>query len=84
MPSVETVIVALWIALLLLVASTPVLVGYEWGRARDPQPRQKLRARYRRGRHHARPPLLARVADAYLSGARDMAAAHALLKGVPL
>lgn len=42
-----------------------------------------LRARYRRGRHH-HPRLWARLLDAYLAGARDMAAAHALLRGVRL
>lgn len=80
---VEVLIVALTIAaaLALVVGAAGTLAEF----TRTDKPRVPLLARYRRGRHRAaQPPLLARLAAAYLNGAREMAAAFALLKGVPL
>ncbi|HZM83814.1 MAG TPA: hypothetical protein VFC19_49480 [Candidatus Limnocylindrales bacterium] len=86
MPSIETVIATVSVASMVAVVGGATGILHQLAGAGQPHHRRvPWRARYRRGRHQAaRPPLLARLVDAYLAGAREMAHAHALLKGVQL
>lgn len=80
MRTAETLVVVGWITLMALVAATPILVGYEWGRAHRPHTRASLHARH--GSHRAsRVSWPARLVDATLTGWRDLAAAHYLVTG---
>lgn len=78
MPSVETVIIAVWIAAIGSVVVGAYGVMREWAKAAAPKPQPY------RGRHwRPAPPWWARVGAALADGWREAAATQALLRGEP-
>jgi hypothetical protein len=78
MPSIETVIVAVSLASMLAVVGGTAAILHQLSRAGQPR-----RARYH-GRHWATLPPRPGLLAAALHGWRDLAHAHALLRGDPL
>lgn len=79
MPSVETVIIAVWIAAIGSVVVGAYGVMREWAKAAAPKPQPY------QGRHwRPAPPWWARALDAWLASTREATTAYALLKGVTL